>query len=247
MNLQVDVGNSFVKWRILSTDGRILCGRERTSSVVSMDGIDVWDKIGSISVSSVASGDIDGCLRAVFRQNLPGITPFFAKSQASFGGVFNAYKDPGQLGVDRWLGIIAGYSKYKESCLVVDCGSAITIDAIDDLGQHQGGYILPGVELMKGSLSSGTSNVEFGCGSGGGVEYGETTSECVQAGVGFTILSIFNGLRSKMKSEGIKRLIVTGGDGLYVKSLCSFVEYIPDLVFDGLSLVRGVGCDSDIM
>ena len=237
MNLQVDAGNSFIKWRVLDAGRVVLRGREDTSNNVSMSEIDVWDGIGSVSISSVASSDVDRCLECFFRKVLPGITPFFAKSQASFGDVFNAYKVPSQLGVDRWLAVVAGYLKYKESCFVVDCGSAITIDVVDGFGVHQGGYILPGIELMKRSLSSGTKRVEFAGVDGVGINYGGTTSECVQAGVNFAMLSVFEGLFSRMEREGVKRLIVTGGDGAYASSIFRDVEYCPDLVFDGLSLL----------
>lgn len=242
MNLQVDAGNSFIKWRVLDAERVVLRGREDTSNNVSMSEIDVWDGIGSVSISSVASGGVDRSLQGLFRENLPNVTPFFAKSQALFGGVANAYKDPAQLGVDRWLAVIAGFSKYNESCFVVDCGSAITIDLVDAAGRHQGGYILPGIELMKRSLSAGTKRVEFDSLCGQGIKYGETTSECVQAGVSFAMLSVFEGLLSRMAGDQVKRLIVTGGDGAYASSLSQSIEYYPDLVFEGLSLVDGVGC-----
>ncbi len=242
MNLQIDVGNTFVKWRVLDIDGLVARGRERTSINVSLGEVGVWNEVTSVYISSVASKDVNDCLRRLLSEVVPTIIPIFAKSESSFCGVLNAYKDPSQLGVDRWMAVIAGYLKYRESCFVVDCGSAITIDLINDSGEHQGGYILPGIELMKLSLSSGTNRVRFNGVGDVEAKYGETTSECVQAGISFVLRSVLEGLRVRMREEGVKRLIVTGGDGVYAGSLCQAVEYSPDLVFDGLTLLNRGGC-----
>lgn len=68
-----------------------------------------------------------------------------------------------QLGVDRWLALLACRSPGRLPCLVVDCGTAITVDLLDADGVHPGGYILPGLALMRDSLLEGTAiPVPFG-------------------------------------------------------------------------------------
>lgn len=245
MNLQIDVGNSFIKWRVIGMGRVVSRGSEATSSDISLCGVDLWGSITSISISSVASEHVDQGLRQLCQDRCPDVKPFFARSEASFRGIINAYSQPSKLGVDRWLAVIAAYSRYKESCFVVDCGSAITIDVVDRNGRHLGGYIVPGVGLMKRSLSAGTKKVEFGVLREVGVGYGCTTSECVHAGVDFVARSIFESLGVRMAQEGIDRLVVTGGDGEYVCSLSSGAEFCPDLVLEGLSLVSGVKCGVD--
>lgn len=241
MILQVDIGNSYLKWRVLEAGRVCFSGREETSSATIMEEVKFWHYIQSVYVASVALNDVDRRLRDLLKAKLPGLNPEFVKSEASFGCVLNAYEEPFQLGVDRWLAVIAGYHMYRESCFVVDCGSAITVDAVDFRGKHQGGYILPGLGLMTRSLLAGTSRVECVGGLDDvGVKYGVTTSGCVKAGVGFVLVSMLEGLRARMKGEGVERLILTGGDGEYAASLCDYAEYHPDLVLDGLSLVGGV-------
>ncbi|MFD2232033.1 type III pantothenate kinase [Alkalimarinus sediminis] len=241
MNLQIDAGNSFLKWRVLDGSKVVCRGRESTSAQQLMSDVDVWSEIQAVAISSVASEQVDGRLRDLFRVKLPDIEPVFASSEAFYGAVTNGYDNPRQLGVDRWLAIIASYSLCRESCFVVDCGSAITIDVVDGEGRHQGGYILPGLELMKQGLSSGTKKVEFESIELDSVQYGVNTTECVNGGAYFALLSVFEGLHARMKKEQIKRVIVTGGDGARVSGLLDFVEYHPDLVFEGLSLVtKGV-------
>lgn len=62
-----------------------------------------------------------------------------------------------QLGVDRWLAALAGYERAQGACVVVDAGTATTIDAVDAGGVHLGGYILPGEALMRASLRKGSA------------------------------------------------------------------------------------------
>lgn len=64
---------------------------------------------------------------------------------------------PEQLGVDRWLAMLACYHESPGPCLVVDCGTAVTLDWVNSMGEHQGGYILPGLQMMQQALLQGTA------------------------------------------------------------------------------------------
>jgi type III pantothenate kinase len=90
---------------------------------------------------------------------------------------------------------------------------------------------------MRQGLEVGTRRVKFDRLDNVGIEYGVTTSGCVQAGVNFALISILEGLHARMEGEGVSRMILTGGDGGRAASFCEFAEYCPDLVLDGLSLV----------
>lgn len=65
-------------------------------------------------------------------------------SHSELSGLTNAYQDYLQLGVDRWLTLVAGYDPGANDCIIIDGGSAITIDLLSQQGGHQGGAILPG-------------------------------------------------------------------------------------------------------
>lgn len=65
--------------------------------------------------------------------------------------------DTAQLGVDRWLAVLGCRALDRLPCVVVDCGTAITIDLVDREGIHIGGYILPGLGLMQEALYRGTA------------------------------------------------------------------------------------------
>ncbi len=64
---------------------------------------------------------------------------------------------PAQLGVDRWLGLLACRARGWYPAVVVDAGTATTIDLLDSEGVHQGGYILPGLDMMRSALLAGTA------------------------------------------------------------------------------------------
>ena len=71
-------------------------------------------------------------------------------------GVRNLYQPPVQLGSDRWAALIAAWQQEHTSCLVVNCGTATTLDALSAQGEYLGGLILPGVSMMQKSLVTGT-------------------------------------------------------------------------------------------
>jgi len=77
-------------------------------------------------------------------------------------GVRNGYSNAAQLGSDRWAALIAAWHLVQGKCLVVSCGTAITIDTLSARGEFLGGLILPGVELMQRSLAAATDQLKFG-------------------------------------------------------------------------------------
>jgi len=85
--------------------------------------------------------------------------PQFIVARASQCGVHNGYANPAQLGSDRWASLIAAWHQTGGACLVVNCGTATTIDTLSAQGKFMGGLILPGVELMQHSLIAATAQL----------------------------------------------------------------------------------------
>jgi type III pantothenate kinase len=79
-------------------------------------------------------------------------------------GVRNSYEQPAQLGADRWAALIGARSLHEGACLVVSCGTATTIDVLDAAGIFQGGLILPGLDLMRSSLTAATAQLRTAAG-----------------------------------------------------------------------------------
>ncbi len=116
-------------------------------------------RIEHVWISSVAEKNIGEILRQVLNKNgVERISVIETCSQLL--GLSNCYSEPKRLGVDRWLKLIAVWRQYKSAAIIIDVGTALTIDVLADDGKHLGGYISPGLGLMRESLLSRT-NFEF--------------------------------------------------------------------------------------
>lgn len=89
---------------------------------------------------------------------------FWASSRAEQCGVRNAYEDPGRLGADRWAALVGARAQQRGACLVVNSGTATTIDVLDAAGVFQGGLILPGIDLMRATLADNTAQLPHAAG-----------------------------------------------------------------------------------
>ena len=236
--LECDLGNSRCKWRLLGEEGSAL----EMGSFFYREGFErlpLPQNVQRIRVSAVA----DDTVVAGFRSRLQelGVEPEFAQSSAAAAGVVNAYIDsPEKLGVDRWLAVIAAYNRCGGAVLVIDAGSALTVDLVAADGVHLGGYIVPGGQLMMSSLRSDTGGVRFEPGDySAGLAFGGTTADAVNAGVlaaqaGAVLVAIEEARRRIPKDFAI--LLAGGGAGALKAglNLGSDVEEVPDLVLDGL-------------
>jgi type III pantothenate kinase len=83
----------------------------------------------------------------------------FVTARTEQCGVRNGYELPERLGSDRWAALIAAWNQMQGACLVVNCGTATTVDALSDQGEFPGGLILPGAGLMQRSLATNTAQL----------------------------------------------------------------------------------------
>lgn len=236
--LECDLGNSRCNWRVC-IKGEVI---ERGVATVadSFSGIEPRSDIRRARVASVAKDDVH--VQLISRLEMIGVRPEIAVTQPETAGVRNAYGgDFGMLGVDRWLAVVAAYQYTQTSTLVLDAGSALTADAIDNSGVHLGGYILPGYELMKTSLLGDTGKVRFDQGARvAGLEFGCNTQAAVLSGlmaaqVGACRVAIEE-LERRMP-EGFA-ILLTGGFAEELKAyLPERARVMPELVLDGLRWV----------
>ena len=159
--LLVDIGNSRVKW---ATYDRGELGSQ-SASAYSGWTLDDWRRalfqapgVDNVLVASVAGEATAALLTEAARLETGKPAAFVATSREA-GGVRNAYPEPRLLGVDRWLAAIAAYRLARGACCVADIGTAATLDGVAGDGQHLGGFIVPGPELMMRSLWRGTQPV----------------------------------------------------------------------------------------
>jgi type III pantothenate kinase len=246
MKLLVDIGNSRIKW---STQEALRQGHSDHGA--SQDLLRLlqrrWDGMqrpAEVWVASVAKGDRVEQLCAWVRQAW-GLSPILVKTVPSQLDVVNGYREPAQLGVDRWLAMLGARAISKTANLVVDCGTATTIDSMDAQGHHLGGVILPGVRAMRQALESNTA-IQV---SGQPMEYSffarDTASAIASAAVMATsclVAQAAGRLQARVGSE--INCILTGGAAAELNGLLEpRVRHEPNLVLNGLALVAAQSTD----
>lgn len=245
--LELDLGNTRAKWRIVKD-----CVEVVAQGVANLDDLlngglpSAWFLgVERARIASVLALGTESQLVGKIQSELQ-ISPQLARSTASCCGVSNAYANPELLGVDRWLALIAAYKLRDEAVIVVDVGTALKVDAVDDAGRHLGGYIIPGPALMESALLQGTDRVRY---DGGrpieSLALGRDTRSCVQYGIAAALVGTVTVAIEQFKLSIRKQphLCITGGSGALLKQLLddagapSVSSFVADLVLDGLHWV----------
>jgi type III pantothenate kinase len=239
MILECDIGNSFCKWRIVGASGQIE-GAGRFTYKQGFDAILLQSDIERARTACVAGGEIEGQFRQWLDSSL-GLEAEFARTASQCEGVSCAYSQPSKLGVDRWLALIAGYQQVKGAVLVIDVGSALTIDAVDAAGVHLGGYIIPGQQLMANSLLHDTEQVRFeSVLEAASPRFGASTGGSVYGGIAAALLGTVNVAVTEANEqipEGFAILFTGGGGHVLQEQMPEGTRLVPDLVLDGLRWV----------
>jgi type III pantothenate kinase len=238
MILQIDAGNTRIKWRVLDGSEAVLQGDQLTASVLAGQPLALLGVTGVslAQLSSVASETLVISLSKQVEAEF-GIALHVAKVSGQVGAVSCGYSDPETLGVDRWMAVLGVFQKTGRASVVVDAGSAVTVDVVSEDGMHQGGYIVPGIRLLQESLWKGTDQVKVDQLAPRNVNNpGTSTEEAVARGCTLMLVALIERLAAAHSAD----LVITGGDAMLLKAqLTPQVDYYPDLVLDGLS-VEGV-------
>jgi len=247
MILLLDVGNSRIKYASLQDTHfsylDALDYQERDISERLQTIADAIAKPQAIYLASVSNEEIEQAIVQWARETY-AINVIRVESAQASHGVVNAYNNPQQMGVDRWLAMLAARKQFPDSvCCVVDCGTAITIDIIDEKGQHQGGWILPGIHLTMRALFENTSKIQLSTSVDLTRTPGKSTQSCVLNGVATAVVSIVENLLrdNESKQDANMMCIFTGGDADRIFPLLRSNSKVltHDLVLQGLALVAG--------
>jgi len=247
MMLAIDIGNSRFKWAMFSGDV-ILCHgafEYRFENFQSrLNSAELPYTTDLVMISSVADKELNNMFIKWLKEN--SYKDFsFAETRSEQCKVINSYKTPTNMGVDRWLAMIAAFricsAKTDELICVVDCGTAITLDVLSAQGRHMGGLILPGYRTMIQSLVRKASNIQgfddtkYDTFLASGLAV--STQEAISKGCSQLIIGGVSGIISSQqkKSAGKIHCIITGGDGEWLSGAltCSNL-YNPFLVLQGL-------------
>ncbi len=237
--LTIDIGNSGIKWGIWQEDQLVLAEDgvyEKTSIRVALDdifsGAPNQDKVW---VSCVAGAVVEQALIEWLQQEW-SVEPFFLRTSAELGGVQNMYPDPAEHGADRWAALLGAKKLYDDPVCIIDVGTAVTVDLMDENGLHRGGRIMPGLDMMRESLLKNAAGVKEINGDCPG--FAITTADAVTSG---TLHMLQAGLvevcvSAKERLGDTMRIIITGGMAEKMLPLLKLpdMRHEPHLVLHGL-------------
>ncbi|WP_196139263.1 type III pantothenate kinase [Aliikangiella sp. G2MR2-5] len=259
MNLLIDWGNTHLKYMLIGS-------LEKGPQVIIDSYADVGhcdsphelmsvlpESLDQVLVCSVRADKDNLLLKSLLQPKVRAL--FFAKTEKQTNSVNCGYSNPQQMGADRWLAVLGGHERILaqhsqgadpvKTLAILDIGSAITLDLVQ-VGQHLGGQILPGKNLMleslklTGKVRPSSEEIESNQ-----VFLGTSTYQCVQYGVDCAIEGYLNLLIERVNSSYPRSywLLLGGGAKYWIEQplFSSFsargdMEYLPSLVFEGLIL-----------
>lgn len=240
MILEIDCGNSLIKWRIVNNHNNVTVrGVNQQLQQILTDINNHQHTLDYCRLVSVRS-DQETLQLIEYIKKQYKIPVKQAFSTQRFLGVTNGYQDYTRLGADRWAAIIASYQYSQTATVILGFGTAITSDFIDKNGQHLGGFITPGLLLMRQQLLSNTSRIHYDESiakmlSSTDKLPGKSTEEAINSGCHMMIQSFISqqlNLANNYLGQSYK-LYAHGGDATHFD--IPNVSHMPDLVFNGLA------------
>jgi len=210
----VDIGNTNTKWK--SNHQYFQVKTTEFSFSMLPDAYKIWVS----DVSKIVHSDKEDNI-------------FFAEVFEKYKSLTNGYQVSSSLGVDRWLAMIASYEQNpNEDLLIIDIGSAVTIDIVLNSGKHIGGEIFPGLDKIRNTFPSFPV---VDCSNNN--DLGKNTDQAWSLG---TYRMQVNAINQRVDhfSETIPKvnILVTGGGYQFLQSALNFPhKYYKNLVLDGLA------------
>lgn len=228
--LLLDIGNSRLKWAI--AQGRTLRGSAarshggRPSDLLATLKL---PKVGAIWVSSVMGAAHERQIARALKRTR--VKVHFAHSAVRRAGLRVAYANPARLGVDRYLAMLALWSRTRGAFCVVNAGTALTFDAVDARGRHLGGLIAPGLATSWNAVRGATRFALAPKPADYTRGLGTDTDGCVRQGTLHACVGLI-----EHAARGVKgaRFIGGGDAATLLPHLGKGWKLKPDLVLEGL-------------
>jgi type III pantothenate kinase len=245
MHLLIDAGNSSIKWNLYDAGNKQFL-RPPQAFLWRSDDLSAllhaqWGglkSIKSVLLANVAGQTVEQAIQQWATTNHQQARIITTQSNAF--GVRNAYKNPEQLGVDRWLAVLAAVTLRPEQNLcIVSSGTAITVDTVTDQGHHRGGLIVPGPQLMKKALLQHTHGVKIEQDTAELSPFTDSTSAAVNHGVLLAAVGFIDRAIADIETElgNTVTKLITGGDAQTISAHSHHIFISePELVLKGLAL-----------
>lgn len=243
MILELDCGNSLIKWRVITREGsRVSAGVAREDAQLFADlSVAEGLAIHHCRLVSVRS-DVETAKLVAELEAVLSVVVSCAQPARELAGVRNGYDDFARLGLDRWLAALGGYHLAQRACLILDFGTAVTADLVAAGGEHLGGFICPGMPLMRSQLNAHTRRIRYDQQSADKaldvLAPGRSTAEAVERGC---LLMLQGFVMTQLQQAHVRfpegfEIFLTGGDADLVRDVAPQAQFVPDLVFVGLAI-----------
>lgn len=250
MLLAIDIGNTNIvlglyQGKKLITHWRLATQAERTADeygvvitqLVDYEGIRTG-QIKAIAVSCVVPSMLT--VTQELSQRFFKLDPLIVGPGIKTGMPI-LYENPKDVGADRIVNGIAAYEKYRDACIIVDFGTATTIDLISRKGEYVGGAIAPGLSISLEALFQRASKLPR-------IEIvkpreviGRNTVHSIQAGIFFGYVGLVDGIVQRIQAQcGAKpKVVATGGLAPLVASECLSIDAVDEfLTLEGLRIIH---------
>ena len=249
MLLAIDIGNSNIVIGGIDGDdirfeARIATDRIKTSDQYGVEIKNMLD-LFSVSVEEVEDCIISSVVPPVFNAVRTGVIKLTGLNPMVVGpgiktGLNIQMDDPASVGSDRIVIAVAALLEFAPPLLLVDLGTATTIEVVDQGNTYLGGAIIPGVRVSAEALSSRTAQLP-------GIQLdrpkrliGKNTVECMRSGIMYGAAAMLDGMIERMEEELGKSttVVATGGMAQFVAPLCKReMQVEKDLLLKGLNAI----------
>jgi type III pantothenate kinase len=234
MNLIVDIGNTATKLAIYDGGKKIVLSRINELSCEELEQIISGHSIERAIVSSVR--ELQPFITDLLVRDIPFVHVLSHRSALPFK---IEYETPETLGPDRIAAVAGAWWNFRKgNVLIIDAGTAITYDFLYG-NIYKGGNISPGINIRFKALNEFTDRLPLVERTSGFSFPGRNTTDAIVAGVvkGVTY-EINEYIRTFKKEHKNIKVIITGGDGVFIKEMLSHkTNYMPDIVTDGLNYI----------
>ncbi len=249
MLLAIDIGNSNIVIGGLENDKIVFEARIATDHIKTSDqyGVEIKNMLNLFGVPVDAVDDciISSVVPPVFNSVRTGIIKLTGLNPMVVGpgvktGLNIQMDDPASVGSDRIVIAVAALLEYAPPLLLVDLGTATTIEVVDRGNTYLGGAIIPGVRVSAEALTSRTAQLP-------GIQLdrpkrliGKNTVECMRSGIMYGAAAMLDGMIDRMEEELGKTatVVATGGMAQFVAPLCRReMKVEKDLLLKGLNAI----------
>jgi type III pantothenate kinase len=248
MLLAIDVGNT--QTHLGAFDGSELVEHWRFSTDREATGDELAIILNDLlGLSKIGFGDIDAeVISTVVPQLVPEYRRLFERylerealivGPGTKTGMPIRLDNPRELGADRLVNAIAGYEQCRDTCVIVDFGTAITYDAVSSAGEYLGGIIAPGIEISIEALTSRAARLPKVDIEEPRSLIGKTTDASLQSGIVYGFAAQVDGICRRLRVElGELTTIATGGLARVIVGFTETIDVVDDLLtLKGLKLV----------